>query len=96
MDDDGTVDEVIPKYSGHPRVQNIKREFSLGKEFESAYPNDRGFNQIIKSLNVNKAKDPDGISAKFVKMSADVTDCHIANIINRIFLIISFLKMLKL
>ena len=37
---------------------------------------------IIKSLNVNKAKGPDGISAKFVKMSANVIDCHLANIIN--------------
>ena len=36
---------------------------------------------IIKSLNVNKAKGPDGISAKFVKMSA-IIDCNSANIIN--------------
>ena len=37
---------------------------------------------IIKSLNINKAKDPDGISDKFVKISADIIECHIANIIN--------------
>ena len=36
---------------------------------------------IIKSLNINKAKDPDGISDKFVKISVDI-DCHIVNIIN--------------
>ena len=29
------------------------------------------------------AKDPDRISAKFVKMSADIIDCHIANIMNK-------------
>ena len=29
------------------------------------------------------AKGPDGISAKFVKMSADIIDCHIAVIINK-------------
>ena len=39
-------------------------------------------NKIIKSLNVSKAKRPDGISLKFVKMSASVIDCHLANIIN--------------
>ena len=36
----------------------------------------------MKSLNVNKAKGPDGLSAKFVKMSANVIDCHLADIIN--------------
>ena len=41
------------------------------------------YNQIIKSLNINKAKGLDGISAKFVKISDDIIDCHIANIINK-------------
>ena len=40
-------------------------------------------NKIIKSLNVNKAKGPDGISAKFLKMSTNVIDCHSANIIDK-------------
>ena len=40
-------------------------------------------NQVIKSLNVNKAKGPDGICAKFVKISVDIIDCHIANITNK-------------
>ena len=38
--------------------------------------------KIIKSLNVNKAKEIDGISANFVKMSSNVIDCHLANISN--------------
>ena len=37
----------------------------------------------MKSLKVNKAKGPDGISPKFVKMLAHIIACHIANIINR-------------
>ena len=81
--DDATVDEIISKYSAHPSVQKIKREFSLDKEFELVYANAKDINQmIIKSLNINKAKDPDGISDKFVKISVDIIDCHIANIIN--------------
>ena len=39
-------------------------------------------NKIIKSLNVSKVNGPEGISAKFVKMSANVIDCHLANKIN--------------
>ena len=87
--EDATVDEIISKYSAHPSVQKIKREFSLDKKFDLAYANAKGNQtikyQIIKSLNakIPKAKRPDGISAKFVKMLADIMDCHVANIINK-------------
>ena len=81
--DDATVDKIISKYSSHPSVQKIKREFSIDKEFELANASVKDINQILKSLNINKAKGPDGISAKFVKTSADILDCHIANIINK-------------
>ena len=81
--DDATVGKFISKYSSHPSVQKIKREFSIDKEFELPYASAKDINQIIKSLNINKAIGPDGISAKFVKISADIIDCHIANIINK-------------
>ena len=81
--DDATVDKILSKYSSHPSVQKIKREFSLDKEFELPYASAKDINQIIKSLNIKKAKGPDGISAKFVKISIDIIDCHIANIINK-------------
>ena len=80
--DDPTVDKIISKYSSHPSVQKLKSELSLYKEFELSYASAKDTNQIIKSLNINKAKGPDGISAKFVKISADIIDCHTANIIN--------------
>ena len=38
-------------------------------------------NKIIKPLDINKATEPDGISAKYVKMSANVIDCHLSNFI---------------
>ena len=47
------------------------------------YASAQDINQIIKSLNINQEKGPDGISAKFAKISADIIDCHIANIINK-------------
>ena len=56
------------KYSSHPSVQKIKRGFSLDKEFGLPYASAKDMN----SLNINKAKGPDGISAKFVKISADI------------------------
>ena len=69
---DAAVDKIISKYSSHPIVQTIKREFSIDEEFELAYASAKDINQIIKSLNINKAKGPDGISAKFVKISANI------------------------
>ena len=38
--------------------------------------------KIIKAFNESKAERPDGISAKFVKMSTNVIDCRVANIIH--------------
>ena len=81
--DDATVDKIIPNYSAHPSIQKIKREASVDKEFESAYASAKDINQIIKSLNANKATGPDGISASFVKILYDIIDCHIANIVNK-------------
>ena len=51
-------------------------------KFDLAYASTSNINKIIKSLNENKATGPDGISVKFLKLSADVIDFHLANIIN--------------
>ena len=45
----------------------MKWEFSLDKDVELVYASAKNINQIIKSLNTNKAKGSDGICAKFVK-----------------------------
>ena len=55
---------------------------SLKNKLDLPYASTSDINKIIKSLNVNKAKGVDGISAKFVEMSANVIDCHLANTIN--------------
>ena len=79
--DNATVDKIISKYSSHSSVQKIKRGFSLDKEFELSYASAKDLNKIIKFPNINKAKGPDGISAKFVKILADIID--VANLINK-------------
>ena len=47
------------------------------------HPSTKNINNIIKSLNVNKATGPDGIPAKFIRMSANVIDSHLTNIIDK-------------
>ena len=51
-------------------------------KFNLSYASTSDINKIIKSLNVNKAKGPEGISVKLVKLSANVIDSHLANMIN--------------
>ena len=71
--------EIISVYSNYPSIRKIKNVCVPENKFDLPYVSTSDINKIIKSLNVNKAKGPDGISAKFVKMSANVIDCHLAN-----------------
>ena len=80
--DEMTVKEIISVYSNHPSIRKIKNSCIPENKFDLSYASTSDINKILKSLNVNKAKEPDGIYAKFVKMSANVIDCHLANIIN--------------
>ena len=60
-----------------PVFKKLKGNFSIDKKLPFASAKD--INQIIKSLNISKAKGPDGISAKFVKISADIINEDISN-----------------
>ena len=42
-----TVDKIISKYSSHPNVQKIKREFSIDKEFELPYASAKDINRKL-------------------------------------------------
>ena len=88
--DEMTVKEIISVYSNHPSIRKIENLCVPENTFDLP----RDTNKIIKSLNINKAKGPDGISSKFVKMPANVIDCHLANIINN-YICISLNKYLK-
>ena len=64
--DEMTVKEIISVYSNHPSTRKIKNLCVPENTFDLPYASTSDINKIIKSLNVNKAKGPDGISAKFV------------------------------
>ena len=69
--------------AGDNRASSYCLKHSLEIELELAYANTMDMKQIIKSLNVNQTKVVDGISAMFIKMFADLIDCHVVNIINK-------------
>ena len=91
-----TVKEIISEYSNHPSIQKIKNLCVSENKFDLPYASTSDTNKIIKSLNVNKVEGADGISAKFVKMSANANDCHLANIIKTDISLINISNMLKL
>ena len=76
------VKEIISVYSNQSSIRKIKNLCVPENKSDLPYTSTSDINKIIKSLNANKDKEPDGISAKFVKISANVIDCHLANIIN--------------
>ena len=80
-EDEKTVIEIISAYSKHPSIQKIKSSFDFNSKFELPKPTASDINKTIKSLDTNKATGPDGISAKYVKVSAIIIDCHLSNII---------------
>ena len=61
----------------HCTLENIENKFDL------PYGSTRDIiNKLIKSLNLKRAKGPDDISAKLVKMSGNVLGSHFANTAN--------------
>ena len=58
-------------------MENIENKFDLPYGSTSDI-----INKLIKSLNLKRAKGPDDISAKLVKMSGNVLDSHFANTAN--------------
>ena len=71
-------------YSNHPSIRKLKNLCIPENKFDLQYASTSDIDKVIKSLNVNKAKGPDGTSAKFVKISANIIDCHLDNTINNV------------
>ena len=78
-----TVKEIISVCGDHPSIQKIKNLCVPENKFDLSNESTNGI-KIIKLLNVNKAKRPDGINENFFKISAIVIDSHLANIVNNI------------
>ena len=53
------------------------------RDHHSEGPTTQDINKIINSLTSNNATGPDGIPVKFIKLSANVIDSHLENVINK-------------
>ena len=81
--DKTTVGKIIDNYRDHPSVIAAKLSVTQNSRFNLPQATTQDINKIINSLTSNKATGPDGIPVIFIKLSANVIDSHLANIINK-------------
>ena len=60
----------------------LKETFKNVGNFYLPKTSPKDMKKITKSLNSNKARGPDRILPKLVKLAANIIDCHICNIIH--------------
>ena len=73
---------IIEKYENHPSIKAIQDTFPVKKQFKIEVAKVEQVNKILKNINSRKATGPDKIPLKIVKMSANIIDSHLNNIIN--------------
>ena len=81
--DNTTVKNIIKQYENHGSIINIKNHIdSPAIRFYIPTAKIEGINKIIKNINHIKATGPDIIPPKIVRLSANIMDSHLMNIIN--------------
>ena len=73
---------IIRKYKNHPGIKAIQGTFPVKKQFKIKEANVEQVNKILRNVNSRKVTGPEKIPPKIVKMSANIIDSHLTNIIN--------------
>ena len=77
------VKQIIKKFESHPSIVEIKKNINIIEKSTIKEATVSGINTLLKSVNAKKATGPDNILPKLVKLSANVIDSHLCNIINK-------------
>ena len=79
------IEIIFEKFKNHPSILEINKKSTENiTKFELPKAEVKDINKLLKSLDSKKATGPDCIPPKIVKLSANVVDTHICNIINDI------------
>ena len=76
------VNAIIKKYENHPSILKINENFTPINTFQLPKAEVSDINKLLKGINIKKATGPDTIPPKLGKLSANVIDSHLCNIIN--------------
>ena len=74
---------IIDTYQDYPIVIAVKSSVTQNSKSKLPHATTQDINKIINSLGSKKATGLYGIPVKFIKLSANVIDSHLANIINK-------------
>ena len=82
-EDNTTVKNIIKEYENNSSIINIKNHIdSPVIRFDIPTAKIEDMNKIIKNIKPKKATGPDKIPPKIVKLSANIIDSHLMNIVN--------------
>ena len=82
LNDKLNVEKIIDFYKDHESIKSIKENVITAENFDFPLVTVTEVNTIIKSLNSKKSSGLDGIPIKIIKCTANIIDCHMANIMN--------------
>ena len=77
------VKQIIKKFESHPSIVEIKKYINIVEKFTIKEATVSDINTLLKSVDTKKVTGPDNIPPKLVKLSANVIDSHLCNIINK-------------
>ena len=77
------VKQIIKKFETHPSIVEIKKNINIAEKITIKEATVSNINILPKSVNTKKATGPENIPPKLVKLSANVIDSHLCNIINK-------------
>ena len=77
------VKQIIKKFESHPSIVEIKKNINIVGKFTIKEATVSDINTLLKLVNTKKATGPDNILLKLVKLSANVIDSYLCNIINK-------------
>ena len=77
------VKQIIKKFENRSSIVEIKKNIHIVEKFTIKEATISDINTLVKSVDTKKATGPDNIPPKLVKLSANVIDSHLCNIINK-------------
>ena len=84
--DKSTVETIIKTFEHHPSIKLIKEHIKKeNNDFNTKAVSVGHVNKILKGLNPKKSTGSDKVTAKVVKLVANIIDSHLTHIINKDF-----------
>ena len=81
LEDSITVKNLFKEYENHPSIINTKNRNLTKKSYEIGFATTNQIYNFVTEVDLKKPIAPDKISPKIIKLSANVTDSHLTNII---------------